>query len=252
MAGGFPSRLRCRGCVAANRKYHLRGLHVGWRERLRDAVRESGRKQSIIALDAGIAPESLSRILSGRTSVPGFETIARIAYAAGVPLGWIPEEDGFELSPLQIGEMLEVIAILQNAIDTSETAERLRLRRFLEDGTLSVVHSTLRREVEGEYAWRTMIQRVRQDEYRERVAKLLPLLRVFRQGRLEIGGSGGASGMIFVRTPDKRQFYIGGAHAEIAEAIAEAVNLVLDLTASERRDEHGTRSGTVTGSSSRP
>lgn len=55
-----------------------------WRERLRLAVEQDGRKQAAIAWEAGIAPETLSRILSG--SQPHLETVARVAHACGTTL----------------------------------------------------------------------------------------------------------------------------------------------------------------------
>jgi len=78
-----------------------------------------------------------------------------------------------------------------------------------------------------------MISTVDRNEYRQRIAALRPLLHVFRDGRLSVHGSGGASGMLFVETPANEEFYIGGAHTDDAHAIAAAVNLVLDLCARE-------------------
>ena len=78
-----------------------------------------------------------------------------------------------------------------------------------------------------------MILGVRRAEYLDRISKLRPLLQVFRNGRLEVGASGGARGMLFIRTSDKEEFFVGGAQPDIAHALAEAVNLVLDLVARE-------------------
>ena len=61
-----------------------------WRSRLRLAVARDGRKQAAIAWQAGIAPETLSRILNGSQSQ--LETIARIARACGVSVGWLLSE----------------------------------------------------------------------------------------------------------------------------------------------------------------
>lgn len=60
-----------------------------WRERLRLAVARNGRKQAAIAWQAEIAPETLSRILTGKSARPQLETIARIARACGVTVGWL-------------------------------------------------------------------------------------------------------------------------------------------------------------------
>lgn len=54
----------------------------GWRVRLRAAIDRTYKKHSFIAEQAGIAPETLSRILSGRTN-PSFETVVRLTYATG-------------------------------------------------------------------------------------------------------------------------------------------------------------------------
>lgn len=69
-----------------------------WRARLREAVRHSGRKHSVIARNAGIAPATLSRILTGTTRRPSFDIVAQIAYAAGESVGWILEERAYALS----------------------------------------------------------------------------------------------------------------------------------------------------------
>ena len=83
----------------------------------------------------------------------------------------------------------------------------------------------------------SMLFPVDRDEYQRRIAELRPLLRVFRNGRLSVHGSGGASGMLFIETPAREEFYIGGAHTAEAHAIAAAVNLVLDLCDRERGHE---------------
>ena len=176
-----------------------------WRERLIEAVRRSGRKQSAIARDAGIDPATLSHILRGDHPSTGFQTIARIAYTAGVSIGWLLEEEGFELSPSEIGEVEHAIAFLRDAIDRAGAGE--------------------------ESAWRLMIQRMRREEYRERIAKLRSMLGVIRDGRLEVAASSGVSAMLYLRTADDKGYCIGHAPVEVARAITESVNLVLDLSA---------------------
>ena len=69
-----------------------------WQQRLREAVRRSGDKQSLIALDAHIAPETLSRLLNAPNQRPSLATIARIAHALGVSVGWLLAEDEFRLT----------------------------------------------------------------------------------------------------------------------------------------------------------
>lgn len=45
-----------------------------------------------------------------------------------------------------------------------------------------------------------------------------------------MGGSGGNTGMLFLRTPDNKQWFIGGLHdPAVAHAICEAINFALDL-----------------------
>jgi transcriptional regulator with XRE-family HTH domain len=70
-----------------------------WRDRLRLAVQRDGRKQAAIAWQAGVAPETLSRILNG--AHPHLETAARIAHACGVTVGWLLNERGYALTDAQ-------------------------------------------------------------------------------------------------------------------------------------------------------
>lgn len=65
-----------------------------WRKRLREAVRDSDLTQAEIARRAGIAPETLSRILTGGIVRPEFSTIVRIARALRVRVGWLLDEPG--------------------------------------------------------------------------------------------------------------------------------------------------------------
>lgn len=72
---------------------------------------------------------------------------------------------------------------------------------------------------------------VTRDEYRRRIAAFRGLAEVFRGGRLSAGASGGAGGMLFLRTADGKEWFIGGAgDPAVAHALADAVNLVLDLS----------------------
>ena len=85
---------------------------TNWRERLRASVQRSGKKHSIIALDAGIAPETLSRILNGAHQHPGFETIVRITHACGETVGWMLQERGYTLSADQVRALRQAAAVL--------------------------------------------------------------------------------------------------------------------------------------------
>jgi hypothetical protein len=69
-----------------------------WRQRLRDAVKRSGRKHSAIAWDAGITQVTLSRILNRPDCLPLFTTVCRIAHAVGETVGWLLDEEGFHVN----------------------------------------------------------------------------------------------------------------------------------------------------------
>lgn len=68
-----------------------------WRARLREAIRRTGLKQSAIAQTAGIAPATLSRILTGAMYRPSLDTVVRIAHATGESVGWILGEQAYAL-----------------------------------------------------------------------------------------------------------------------------------------------------------
>ena len=75
----------------------------------------------------------------------------------------------------------------------------------------------------------TTIRSMTPDEYRRRIKRLRPMMRVFR-GPLECGLVGGSAGNISERTPDGKEFHVGGAVTlDEAQAIVEAVNFVRDL-----------------------
>lgn len=72
---------------------------------------------------------------------------------------------------------------------------------------------------------------VTRDEYQARIKLLRPLMAVFR-GPLECSQVGGSAGNISERTPDGKEFHVGGAvTVEEATAIVEAVNFVRALCA---------------------
>jgi hypothetical protein len=66
-------------------------------------------------------------------------------------------------------------------------------------------------------------------ERQEKSARLRRVLARYRGGRFETDGSGGAGGMMFFRTAEGKQFYIGGFNPDRAADLAVALNLVLDL-----------------------
>jgi DNA-binding phage protein len=90
-----------------------------WRERLRETVERSGTKHAAIAWNAGIAPETLSRILSGDHRHPRFETVVRITHACGETVGWLLAEDGFALSAEETRRVRTAAVILERATKES-------------------------------------------------------------------------------------------------------------------------------------
>lgn len=92
-------------------------LHVvEWRLRLRYAIDRSGMKHSAVALDAGITPETLSRILTAEHQRPSLETIRRIAHAVHENVGWILGESGFSLSSDEAKELRQCVRFLDTAL----------------------------------------------------------------------------------------------------------------------------------------
>jgi len=74
-------------------------MNDAWRERLREAIRRSGRKQSDIAQIAGVTDVTLSRILNAVDAKPAFDTVVRIAFATGVTVGWLLNEEELPFGP---------------------------------------------------------------------------------------------------------------------------------------------------------
>jgi SOS-response transcriptional repressor LexA len=89
---------------------------VDWRARLRSAVERSGKSRAVVARDAGIAPETLSRILNNKHANPAFETVARIMYAVDEGVGWLLKESGFELSADERRQLEREIRFLQDVL----------------------------------------------------------------------------------------------------------------------------------------
>jgi transcriptional regulator with XRE-family HTH domain len=87
---------------------------MNWRDRLRDAVNRSGKKHSYIAEDAGITRATLSRIMTGIHQHPRFDTVVRIAHAAGERVGWVCGEEGFSLDDHQRAKVRTVAGILMD------------------------------------------------------------------------------------------------------------------------------------------
>jgi transcriptional regulator with XRE-family HTH domain len=79
---------------------------MDWVDRLRQAVDAKG-KHSVVAIDAGIHPSSLSEILN-RASSPQFDTIIDICRACDVSVGWILNEHGFELGDADYEQIADI------------------------------------------------------------------------------------------------------------------------------------------------
>jgi transcriptional regulator with XRE-family HTH domain len=88
-----------------------------WRERLRLAVDRVNRKHSWVADCAGIAPATLSRILTGRAQ-PSFEIVVRVARACNVRVGWLLDEPvrGVEFTDAEVRTLTEAGVILLDAL----------------------------------------------------------------------------------------------------------------------------------------
>lgn len=98
-----------------------------WRERLRTAVERSGKKQSVIARDAGVAPETLSRILTAANHRPTFDTIVRIMAAVNENVGWLLNERGFALSSDEQKQLRKVVRFLDDMLTGTPAQRRERL-----------------------------------------------------------------------------------------------------------------------------
>jgi len=85
-----------------------------WRRRLREAIDLTRRTQASIALQAGVSPETLSRVLSGVHAQPSFETVVSIIYAAGENVAWILREPETFLSSDDSKRMREIIDFLES------------------------------------------------------------------------------------------------------------------------------------------
>jgi phage repressor protein C with HTH and peptisase S24 domain len=91
-------------------------VEANWRARLRLAIERSGRKHSAIARDAGVAPETLSRILTSAHMRPTFDTIVRIAHAVNENVGWLLDERGFALSADEQKQLRKVVRFLDDTL----------------------------------------------------------------------------------------------------------------------------------------
>jgi len=68
------------------------------------------------------------------------------------------------------------------------------------------------------------------DEDRKRARSIIrKALAPYREGRFETGESGGASGMMFFRDRDNKQWFLGGLNRDEAKRVVDVLNATLDL-----------------------
>ncbi len=97
---------------------------VNWRERLRAAIDRTGKKHSAIAREAGIAPATLSRILTSAHVHPTFDAVVRIAHAVNENVGWLLDERGFALSADEQKQLRKVVRFLDDTLLTGTATHR--------------------------------------------------------------------------------------------------------------------------------
>lgn len=78
--------------------------------RLRELLEQRGLTQTRVAEMAGLPFETVSRIVNGTTQNPGVRTMAKIAGALGVTVGWFLNERGFEFTPERRAELRRFLA----------------------------------------------------------------------------------------------------------------------------------------------
>jgi transcriptional regulator with XRE-family HTH domain len=104
-------------------------MNEQWRERLRQAVKNRAAitwtKEFAIARDAGIAPETLSRVLNERHGRPSFETVMRIAHAAHENVGYVVGERA--LSTYDEAMLLRALREVLDATSRAITLLELRV-----------------------------------------------------------------------------------------------------------------------------
>lgn len=71
----------------------------------------------------------------------------------------------------------------------------------------------------------------------EKASRLRALLARYRGGRFATSGSGGAGGMLFFIDDRGQDWYMGGFKPDDAHALAEALNLTMELLQESRDTE---------------
>jgi transcriptional regulator with XRE-family HTH domain len=85
-----------------------------WRKRLTHAIDLTRRTQNSIAYQAGVSPETLSRVIHGIHKQPGFETVVRIVHATGESVGWLLREPQTFLSTDDSAQVRQFIDFLES------------------------------------------------------------------------------------------------------------------------------------------
>jgi SOS-response transcriptional repressor LexA len=88
--------------------------------RLRDLLDQRRLTQSKVAELAGLPNETVNRIVKGTTTNPGIDTLAKIADALNVPVGWILGEKGFEFSPEDRAELRRIIVWCEGILKATQ------------------------------------------------------------------------------------------------------------------------------------
>lgn len=96
-------------------------------DRLKAAIAARGMKQSALAAEAGIPPETLSRILTRTTENPGIHTVSKIARVLGESVGSLLGERGFEITDADRERAREFVGWLTErfALDSRVASEPL-------------------------------------------------------------------------------------------------------------------------------
>jgi len=88
--------------------------------RLQDLLDQRQLTRSRVAELAGLPDETVNRIVSGTTTNPRIETLAKIAYALNVTIGWILGEKGFELSTEDRAELRRIIGWCEGILKATQ------------------------------------------------------------------------------------------------------------------------------------
>ncbi len=91
-------------------------VDVNWRDRLRAAIERSGKKHSAVAREAGIAPATLSRILTAEHMHPTFDSVVKVTHAVDENVGWLLDERGFALSGDEQKQLRKVVHFLNETL----------------------------------------------------------------------------------------------------------------------------------------